>query len=124
APSIETRPQSKEKTSKLPMSIPEIKSRLSILTVLSHYDLASNANGMIKCPFHNDAKASMKVYTDTNTVYCFGGSCRVSHLDVIDFIMQMDGSTKREAILKAKEWAGEVGAVSSIYMYSSLNLRA
>ncbi|MEM7574209.1 MAG: toprim domain-containing protein [Bacteroidota bacterium] len=96
------------------MTIPEIKSRLSILTVLSHYGLAPNDNGMIKCPFHKDAKASMKVYTDTNTVYCFAGSCRVSHLDVIDFIMQMDGSTKREAILKAKSWVSEAAPVLQV----------
>ena len=93
------------------MTIPEIKNRLSILTVLSHYDLTPNSNGMIKCPFHEDTKASMKVYPETNTVYCFGGSCRVSNLDVIDLIMQLDGSTKREAILKAKQWASEATVV-------------
>ena len=57
---------------------------------------------MLCCPFHTDKKASMKVYPDTNTVYCFAGSCEVSNLDVIDFIMQMDKTGKHEAIVKAK----------------------
>jgi hypothetical protein len=45
----------------------------------------------------------MKIYPETNTAYCFAGSCEVKSVDVIDFIMKMDSSTKREAILKAKE---------------------
>ena len=84
------------------MSIEEIKAQLSIQTVLSHYGLSSNKNGMLNCPFHEDKKASMRIYEKTNTVYCFAGSCKVESLDVIDFIMFMEKLTKREAILKAK----------------------
>jgi DNA primase len=90
------------------MTIQQIKSKLSILTVLSHYGLEMDRNGMLCCPFHEDGKASMKVYEETNTVYCFAGSCKVSNLDTIDFIMQMDGSTKHEAIKKAKQMASEI----------------
>jgi DNA primase len=57
---------------------------------------------MLKCPFHNDGKASMKIYPETNTAYCFAGSCQIKSLDSIDFIMQMDKSTKHEALKKAK----------------------
>ncbi len=82
------------------MSIKEIKQKLSILTVLSHYNLESNRNNMLRCPFHEDKEASMRVYPETNTVYCFAGSCKVSNLDVVDFVMEMDGGTKHEAIKK------------------------
>ncbi|MEL6969942.1 MAG: toprim domain-containing protein [Bacteroidota bacterium] len=85
------------------MSIKEIKSRLSILTVLAHYDLQVDRNNMLKCPFHEDAKASMRVYPETNTVYCFAGSCKVDNLDVIDFVMQVDNSTKHAAIKKCEK---------------------
>lgn len=88
------------------MTIKEIKQKLSIMTVLSHYDLQPNRNHMLVCPFHEDSKPSMRVYPDTNTVYCFAGSCRVSNLDVIDFIMQKEGCSKHEAILKAGSLAG------------------
>ncbi len=92
------------------MTIKEVKARLTIETVLSNYGLKANANNMLCCPFHSDKKASMKVYPDTNTVYCFAGSCEVSNLDVIDFIMQMDKSNKHEAIVKAKSLVGNAPA--------------
>jgi len=71
------------------MTIAEIKSQLTIGEVLSHYNLESNRNGMLSCPFHEDDKASMKV-------------CEVKNLDVIDFIMKKENSTKHQAIIKAK----------------------
>jgi len=45
-------------------------------------------------------------------VYCFEGSCEVSNLDVIDFIMQMDKSNKHEAIVKAKNLVGNASATT------------
>ncbi len=84
------------------MTIQQIKERLNIRTVLSHYSLSPNKNGMLNCPFHEDKKASMRIYEGTNTAYCFAGSCKVESLDVIDFILNMERLTKREAILKAK----------------------
>ena len=75
------------------MSIKEIKEKLSIGQVLAHYGLSANSNGMMACPFHDDQKASMKVYEETGTVYCFAGGCSVESLDVIDFIMQKDRCT-------------------------------
>ena len=95
------------------MSIREIKAKLGILTVLNHYGLSPDKNHMLRCPFHDDEKASMRVYPDTGTVYCFGGSCKVSSLDVIDFIMQMDGGSKHEAIVKAKELIGQEPAAAT-----------
>ena len=89
------------------MTIPEIKARLSIAQVLDHYGLEAGPKGAMRCPFHDDRTASMKVYPATNTAYCFAGSCEVKSVDVIDFIMKMDKSTKREAILKAKAMCGQ-----------------
>ena len=89
------------------MKISEIKAQLSILQVLSHYDLSVN-KGHVNCPFHNDKTPSMRVYVETNTVYCFSGNCKTHghSLDVIDFIMWKEGLSKRAAILKAKELLG------------------
>ncbi|WP_262505211.1 hypothetical protein [Saccharicrinis fermentans] len=36
------------------MEIQEIKQRLSIETVLKHYDLQAIRNNMLKCPFHEE----------------------------------------------------------------------
>lgn len=89
------------------MTIAEIKTRLSIRSVLEHYGLVPGPGGALRCPFHDDAKASMKVYEATNTAYCFAGSCAVDSVDVIDFILHMEKCDKRTAILKAKELCGE-----------------
>jgi len=90
------------------MEISEIKANLKIETVLSHYGLKPDKNGMIKCPFHNDKTPSMQVYTKTNTVFCFSSNCDLNGkgIDQIDFILYKEKCTKHEAILKAKSILG------------------
>lgn len=80
------------------MEIQEIKSRLSIEVVLRHYGLQADKNGMLKCPFHEDDKPSLKVYKNTNTFNCFG--CGANG-DVIEFIQKKDECNKHEALKKA-----------------------
>ena len=82
------------------MKIREIKSSLNILTVLRHYNLSTDKNGMLKCPFHQDKTPSLKIYTRTNTFYCFG--CGATG-DVIQFIELYEQLNKHTAILKAKK---------------------
>ena len=90
------------------MTLAEVKTSLTITKVLQHYGLRPDKNGMLCCPFHPDKNPSMKVYTETNTVYCFSGNCSTHghSLDVIDFVMHMEKCTKAEAIKKAGELAG------------------
>jgi len=89
------------------MDISEIKAQLSIQMVLQHYGLVIK-NNHVHCPFHQDKTPSMRVYTDTNTVFCFSGNCNHGNkvIDVIDFIMLKENSTKHQAILKAKQLLG------------------
>lgn len=91
------------------MEIQEIKSRLSIGEVLSHYGLQPNRNKMLCCPFHPDKTPSMQVYPETNTVHCFSGNCPQTGkaIDQIDFILHKEKCTKHEAITKAKKLIGE-----------------
>jgi hypothetical protein len=49
------------------MDIQDIKKRLPILTVLSHYDIKPDKNNHIRCPFHADDKPSCKIYPETGT---------------------------------------------------------
>lgn len=81
------------------MEITEIKQRLSIATVLSHYHLQPGRHNFLKCPFHGDEDPSLKVYPETNTFNCFG--CGAAG-DVIEFIERYEKKGKHEAILKAK----------------------
>ena len=87
------------------MTIPEIKERLRVTEVLAKYGLSVKKGNMIHCPFHDDKTPSMQVYLDTDSLYCFSGNCQhgAKKMDVIDFIMYMDKSTKAEAVAKAKE---------------------
>ncbi len=80
------------------MEIHEIKSSLTIQTVLTHYGLQPDRHHMLRCPFHQDDKPSMKIYTETNTFNCFG--CGANG-DVIEFIQKKENLNKHQALIKA-----------------------
>lgn len=86
------------------MEIAEIKSRLPIKDVLQHYGLYPDKQSRLKCPFHDDSTPSLQVYYKTQTAYCFSSNCTTHgrSMDVVDFIMHMEKSSKHEAIEKAK----------------------
>lgn len=56
--------------------------------ILSYYGLKMNKSGAIKCPFHTEKTASLKLYADNKRWHCFGcgadGGC-------IDFVKRMEG---------------------------------
>ena len=84
------------------MEIAEIKTQLKIETVLTHYGLQADKNGMLSCPFHNDKKPSFQIYPKTNTFCCFSSNCSAGTGDQIQFIQLKEKCTKHEAIQKAK----------------------
>ena len=90
------------------MEISEIKERLTIANVLHYYGLKTDKQSRINCPFHPDKTPSMQVYYKTQTAYCFSSNCKThgKSMDVIDFVMHKENSTKAEAIRKAKEIIG------------------
>ena len=99
------------------MTIDQIKEQLSIQDVLAHYGYAINKNKHINCPFHDDKTPSMRVYEETNTVYCFSGNCEThgKSLDVIEFVKLKEGISKHKAILHCKKMLGsEQQAVRAI----------
>src|SRR5690606_24822422 len=90
------------------MEIAEIKQKLTMSNVLHYYGLKTDKQSRICCPFHEDKTPSMQVYYKTQTAYCFSGNCKTNgkSMDVIDFIMHKENSTKAQAINKAKEIVG------------------
>ena len=118
------------------MKIQEIKARLSIVQVLAYYGLKQNKNKHINCPFHDDKTPSMRVYEESNTVYCFSGNCEQSgkSMDVIEFVQQKELCSKYKAIMicksilgadvsKAKDKKQEIRAIEQIWksLKGSLN---
>lgn len=91
------------------MEIQEIKQRLSIQTVLKYYSLQPDRNGMLKCPFHADDTASMKIYPNTNTFNCFGCG---KNGDQIEFCTLKEGN-KHKGLLKATELSGEIKPINN-----------
>ena len=94
------------------MEINEIKQRLTLATVLHHYNLKPDKNLRLLCPFHEDKTPSFQVYYKTHTGYCFSPKCKThgKSLDVIDFIMYKEKISKHQAIIKAQEVAGIIEA--------------
>jgi len=90
------------------MEISEIKSRLSLAMVLHHYGLKPDKHHRLHCPFHEDKTPGLQVYYKTHTAYCFSSNCRThgKSMDVIDFIMHMERSSKGEAIRQAVTMLG------------------
>ncbi|EKT3958459.1 toprim domain-containing protein, partial [Flavobacterium psychrophilum] len=90
------------------MEITQIKSQLSMSTVLHYYGLKTDKHSKLNCPFHEDKTPSMQVYYKTQTAYCFSSNCKThgKSIDVIDFILHKENCTKHEAINKAVEILG------------------
>ncbi|HFG0578700.1 toprim domain-containing protein [Flavobacterium psychrophilum] len=90
------------------MEILEIKTQLSMSTVLHYYGLKTDKHSKLNCPFHEDKTPSMQVYYKTQTAYCFSSNCKThgKSIDVIDFILHKENCTKHEAINKAVEILG------------------
>ncbi|MDL2313184.1 CHC2 zinc finger domain-containing protein, partial [Bacteroidales bacterium OttesenSCG-928-B11] len=90
------------------MEIQEIKSKLSLASVLQYYGLTPDRNNRLRCPFHNDRTPSLQVYPETNTCYCFSGNCKThgKSMDVIDFVMNKENTTKHEALKICAGMAG------------------
>ena len=88
------------------MDLRTLKTRLPLAHVLSARGLTPDRNGMVRCPFHDDRTASMQVSGET--VYCHATGCERhgQRMDVIDFVMHLEGLTKHAAIVRCKGLAG------------------
>ena len=64
----------------------DIKSNLSTLDVAQQYGFTPNRGGFVRCPFHADKTASLKLYPSDKGWYCFGCNKGGS---VIDFAMEL-----------------------------------
>ena len=88
------------------MEITQIKRELSIMQILSSYNLTFDRNNRLCCPWHKDKTPSLQIYPKTNTWTCFSSNCNAGSGDQIDFIMKYEKISKHEAIMKAKQMLG------------------
>lgn len=84
------------------MTKDEIKALYTMRDILQRYGLPQpDRGGFIRCPFHKEKTASMKIYE--RDFHCFG--CGI-HGDVFTFVQEMDGLTFKEAF---SELGGDYG---------------
>lgn len=76
------------------MTVDEIKDTYTMTDILLRYGMKPNRAGFVRCPFHEEKTASMKVYKDS--YHCFG--CGESG-DIFAFVQKMDGVNFKEAFL-------------------------
>ena len=88
------------------MSIQELKSKLSIIEVLNHYNIKIDKNNRTCCPFHDDKNPSMQIYPKTHTYCCFSSNCSAGTGDQIEFIQKMEKCSKHIALKKASALIG------------------
>ena len=81
------------------MNKQEIKTAYTMTDILARYGLYPNLKGFVKCPFHKEKTASMKIYKDS--YYCFG--CGASG-DIFTFVENMENISFKEAF---RELGGE-----------------
>ncbi len=102
------------------MEISQIKAKLTLKEVLSHYGLKPDKHLRLNCPFHDDKTPSLQVYYKTHTCYCFSSNCPThgKSMDVIDFILHKEARggqpiTKHQAIEKAKSMIGGINGATA-----------
>ena len=74
------------------MTVREIKETYTMQDIVERYGFRPNRAGFIKCPFHTDDTASLKIYKDS--FYCFGCG---KNGDVISFTMLMENVSFKDA---------------------------
>ena len=77
------------------MTSEEIEKAYSMRDILDRYGIRPDRAGFIRCPFHKEKTASMKIYQDS--YYCFGCG---AHGDIFDFVTEMEDITFREAFFE------------------------
>ena len=102
------------------VSFDEVKSRVSIRDVLTHYGLSQGTaekqtkRGIelrLRCPFHEDKTPSLSISAETGKFHCFG--CHAKGGDLFDFVVAKEEisagdrtKNRRQAALLIQDWFG------------------
>ncbi len=76
---------------------------VSIIDVLSYYNIKPDRLERIRCPLSKDSLPYIKIYKDTNYWYCKKSGCDIKSGGIIEFIMKYENITRKEAFERVKE---------------------
>lgn len=74
-----------------------IRKKVSMIDMIRRYGFKENRAGFIKCPFHREKTASLKIYQNDRGWCCFGCG---KYGSVIDFVELLFGLDYSEAVKK------------------------
>ena len=74
-----------------------VKAQLTMEEVARHYGFEPNRSGFIRCPFHDEKTASLKLYPGQGGFYCFGCG---AHGSIIDFVMKLFDISFPQAVVR------------------------
>lgn len=94
------------------MTVDEVKSEYTMRDILRRYGLEPDRAGFIRCPFHNEKTASMKIYP--KKFKCFG--CGAGG-DVIDFVSMMENCDFKTAFKELGGGYAPKSDLSRLKMY-------
>jgi DNA primase len=108
------------------VSFEEVKSRVSMTDVLTHYGLMQGTQEKpskhgtelrLHCPFHEDATPSLSINAETGKFHCFG--CHAKGGDIFDFVVAKESisagdrtKNRRKAALLIQDWSGDAPAAA------------
>ncbi|MDO5540582.1 MAG: CHC2 zinc finger domain-containing protein [Eubacteriales bacterium] len=72
-----------------------VRESVSMKRLAEYYGFKVNRNGFMRCPFHQEKTASMKVYDGTKGYYCFGCGAGGS---IFNFVMDYENLGFEEAV--------------------------
>lgn len=68
--------------------------------IIARYGYSLNTNGFMRCPFHSEKTASMKLYANNTRWHCFG--CGADG-DAVDFVKRIEGTDSKTAISRVND---------------------
>jgi hypothetical protein len=75
----------------------------AIVLLTDLVSLPMDSSHHVSCPFHDDPNPSCSIYSDHYHCHACG-----AHGDRLDWLMQVEGMTKAEAIITLQDWLGSI----------------
>lgn len=91
---------------------------VSMLSILSYYNIEVNRDNMFCCPFHDDEHPSAKYYEESNLMRCFAEGITKDNIDLVGQLEGWDTHTNFFEILNKIE---EISKCQNVFSYNKVS---